>query len=116
MRVSSLTLYAGDVEATAEFYRSLGAGIRPTAAGRQAGDVGGCRLAIVPAGPGDVAGPGAPGTAMPGFEVASVDAVVGRVVAGGGTVLRAAEKLDWGTRAVLSDPDGRAVEVVERPA
>lgn len=114
MNVSSLMLYALDVTATSEFYRIIGIDLTLAPSGRVIGDVSGCRVAIVPAPSGDAAMTGAGGTTMPGFEVPSVDAVVGAVIAGGGRVLRQAETLDWGRRAVLSDPDGRAVEVVER--
>jgi predicted enzyme related to lactoylglutathione lyase len=51
---------------------------------------------------------------MPGIDVDSVDTAIARVIESGGMILRAAETLDWGRRAVLSDPDGRAVEIVER--
>jgi lactoylglutathione lyase len=116
MRISSLVLYAIDVTATAEFYRQLGVEFHPAGPGRLVADVGGCRFAISPASSGDTARQGGAGTAMPGLDVRSVDTVIGRVITGGGTVLRAAETLDWGRRAVLSDPDGRAVEIIERSA
>lgn len=114
MRISSLVLYALDVTATAEFYRQLGVEFHPAGPGRLVADVSGCRFAIAPSSTGDTARQGGAGTVMPGIDVASVDTVIGRVVTAGGTVLRAAETLDWGRRAVLSDPDGRAVEIVER--
>lgn len=116
MRISSLVLYASDVTATAEFYRQLGVEFHPAGPGRLVADVGGCRFAISTSSSGDAARQGGAGTVMPGIDVVSVDAAIGRVISGGGTVLRAAETLDWGRRAVLSDPDGRAVEIVERSA
>lgn len=114
MRISSLVLYAVDVTATAEFYRQLGVEFHPAGPGRLVADVGGCRFAISPASSGDTARQGGAGTVMPGIDVDSVDTAIGRVIAAGGMILRAAETLDWGRRAVLSDPDGRAVEIVER--
>ncbi|MGF1666750.1 MAG: VOC family protein [Acidimicrobiia bacterium] len=116
MRISSLVLYAIDVAATAEFYRQLGVEFHPAGPGRLVADVGGCRFAISPSSSGDTARQGGAGTVMPGIDVGSVDTAIGRVISGGGTVLRAAETLDWGRRAVLLDPDGRAVEIVERSA
>lgn len=113
MNVSSLMLYALDVSATAGFYRLLGADLNEPSSGRVVGDVGGCRLAIVGASSGDAAGPGVAGTAMPGFAVDAIDDVVASVKASGRRVLRDVERLDWGRRAVVSDPDGRAVEIVQ---
>lgn len=116
MRISSLVLYAIDVTATAEFYRQVGVEFHPAGPGRVVADIGGCRFAILPSSSGDTARQGGAGTVMPGIDVSSVDTVIGRVIAGGGSILRAAETLEWGRRAVLSDPDGRAVEIVERTA
>ena len=114
MKVASLMLYAINVEATARFYRSIGVDLGEVSGGRAVGDVDGCRIAIVSATSGDAAGPGVGGTSMPGFEVDDVDAVVVEIRAAGRRILREPELLDWGRRAVVSDPDGRAVELIQR--
>ena len=41
----------------------------------------------------------------------ALDLVVRRAEAAGGTVIQAPEDVPWGRRAVLADPDGRAVEI-----
>jgi len=113
MRISALTLYTLDVVTTADFYRMLGIPLAPADGGRMVGEVDGGRIAIAPAGTGDVALAAAAGTDMIGFEVESVDEAVERAATNGAVVLRAPQAVSWGRRAILSDPDGRAVELVE---
>jgi predicted enzyme related to lactoylglutathione lyase len=50
---------------------------------------------------------------MIGFRVPSVDEAILAAHQTGGAVLRPIEALDWGRRVVLTDPDGRPVEVVD---
>ena len=115
MKVTSLMLYAISVEATARFYRALGVDFEAHPGGPSVGDADGCRIAIVAATSGDAAGPGVGGTTMPGFEVESIEDAVERLREMGRKILREPESLSWGRRAVVSDPDGRAVELIERP-
>lgn len=114
MRVASLMLFARDIGRTVEFYRALGVPLEPVSGGRFSADVGGIRMAVANGSAGElVARGGSPGTMMPGFAVTSIESAVGGVEATGGTVVRAPEQLDWGHRAILADPDGRTVEVVQ---
>ncbi len=115
MKVTSLMLYAINVEATTGFYRALGVDFDEQPGGRSVGDAGACRMAIVAATSGDAAGPGVGGTTMPGFEIESLEDSVERLRGMGRRILREPETLSWGRRAVVSDPDGRAVELIERP-
>ncbi|MBL8677869.1 MAG: VOC family protein [Myxococcales bacterium] len=48
-----------------------------------------------------------------GFDVADVDAIVERVAASGATVRALPSESPRGRRAVVIDPDGRAVELIE---
>lgn len=116
MGVSSLVLYAVDATRTATFYRRcLGADLDDVGRGRFSADIDGVRLAIVPmTGSGATAVTGDPGTAMLGFEVRDIQAAVAGVREAGGAVLRQPEQLEWGIRGVVSDPDGRMVELVQR--
>lgn len=56
------------------------------------------------------------GCCFPGLAVASVSDIVRRVRAAGGTILQPPSDYPWGVRAVLSDPDGRPLEVFEPTA
>ncbi len=59
--------------------------------------------------PGD-AGPADPTTRL-GFAVPDVDAAVRSLETAGGTVVSRWQRTEWGLRAVVRDPDGRAVEL-----
>ena len=48
-----------------------------------------------------------------GFGVADLEATCARAVACHGRVLRAAAETPWGRRAVVCDPEGHTVEIVE---
>lgn len=114
MMFVSLMLFARDVDRTVGFYAALGLELSPVGDGRHIGDVGGVRIAVVAGSAGEpVARAGAPGTAMPGFAVSSIMTAVADAVACGGVVVREPEHRAWGIRAVVADPDGRTVEVVQ---
>ena len=48
-----------------------------------------------------------------GFAVAALDEIVEKLVAKGGTVLSPPKQSQWGRRAILKDPDGHRVELLE---
>lgn len=49
-----------------------------------------------------------------GFEVSSVDSTINAVLQVGGTLRSSPKASPWGRRAVVTDPDGHVVELVER--
>ena len=51
------------------------------------------------------------GATQVGFQVSDLDAVFATLSDGGAEVLQEPEEVPWGRRAVLSDPDGRPVEL-----
>ena len=48
-----------------------------------------------------------------GFKVCGVDEVVARLVSGGATIISPVKDSPWGRRAVVSDPVGHKLELVE---
>jgi lactoylglutathione lyase len=48
-----------------------------------------------------------------GFKVPALDATVGRLRAAGGKIISAPTDSPWGRRAVISDPIGHKIELVE---
>jgi hypothetical protein len=56
----------------------------------------------------------AAGGCFPGFWVDSLDAIVPALRALTTTVMSGHERMDWGCRVVVQDPDGRAVELNQR--
>jgi predicted enzyme related to lactoylglutathione lyase len=112
MAVSSIVLYALNLSETAEFYRSIGIELDENEQ-RAVGEAGLVRIVIIRAASADVAPTGSVGTAMIGIDVWNLEGLVERLQADGRRVLRPAQQLDWGRRAVVADPDGRPVELVE---
>jgi lactoylglutathione lyase len=48
-----------------------------------------------------------------GFNVINLDATLDRLTAGGFSMVAPAKHTQWGYRAVVRDPDGRAIELAE---
>lgn len=48
-----------------------------------------------------------------GFQVGVVDSFLDPLVEAGGTIIQAAADSEWGRRAVVADPDGHRVELVQ---
>ena len=48
-----------------------------------------------------------------GFSIASVTDALEKVVAAGGTIVSNPKRSEWGLRAVVADPEGRRVELIE---
>jgi predicted enzyme related to lactoylglutathione lyase len=48
-----------------------------------------------------------------GFRVAELDSLVARIAAHGGRVLLEPKDSHWGRRAVVADPDGHKVELLQ---
>ena len=57
-----------------------------------------------------------PGGTQVGFQVDSVEAAFEAAVALGARVMFEPDDYPWGRRAVVEDPDGRAVELNKAPA
>ena len=104
------------MDATLALYRALG--LTFTQEQHDAGpihhscNVGGTVLEIYPGGEGDAPDRRASGATSLGFRVASVDAVLSALKPLGTAILTPPRDSQWGRRAVVADPDGRAVEIV----
>jgi lactoylglutathione lyase len=120
IEMASLVLFANDPSATAACYRAIGVELESEDHGdglaHLATDLGGVHFAIFPADGGPARAPGwhHPGSSFPGFYVASLDAVLGRLEQLRTPVLAAHQQRPWGCRAIIEDPDGRAVEINQR--
>jgi predicted enzyme related to lactoylglutathione lyase len=117
--VASIVLFAADLQRTADFYRLLGIALdverHDDGPAHAAGEVDGVHVAVHQAGPpGPVPAFRATGSTFTGFYVDSLDDAVAALTGWGAPVLAAHEVRPWGCRAVVLDPDGRAVEVNQR--
>lgn len=114
--VASLVLFAVDLEATVEFYRAVGIDLEHEDHGdgpiHYATELGQLHFAIYPAecvstAPDHRAG----GSSFPGFYVQSLDETTSALVTMGSPLLSQHETRPWGCRIVVTDPDGRPVEI-----
>jgi lactoylglutathione lyase len=116
VRLNLLTLRAADLRATARFYEVLGFAFAEERHG-----VGPEHLASISDGAHSWTLELYPATCAVdtqalrlGFEVANLDAMLERLVAAGGQIVTKPRTGPQGRRAVVGDPDGRRVELVER--
>jgi predicted enzyme related to lactoylglutathione lyase len=114
VKLSLLVLKTRQLDRLKAFYAALGIAVTEERHGggptHHAGRVGDVVLELYPlpedAGPADA-------TTRLGFVVPDLDAAVHALEAAGGTVAARPRTTDWGYRAVVRDPDGRAVELVQ---
>ena len=103
---------SADPDRSAEFYRLLGLAFTKhqhgSGAEHYACEEGPVVFEIYPRGTGE----GSSATRL-GFRVASLDAVIGALGATGAPVLTPPSQTEWGYRAVVADPDGYKVELLE---
>lgn len=113
-RLNLLVLKTHHLDRLKAFYSALGISFVEERHGdgpiHHAGHVGDMILEIYPlpedAGPADA-------TTRLGLAVTDVDTVVQTLEAAGGTVTARPRQTEWGYRAVVRDPDGRAVELYQ---
>ena len=118
--IASLVLFSVDVGATVAFYRALGLELEGEDHGdgpiHFAADVAGVHFAVLDAAadPGRALSWRRAGSLFPGFWVPSLSATVAALAQLEAPVLVVHQVREWGCRAVLEDPDGRAVEINQR--
>src|SRR5437763_17036288 len=108
-RLTLLVIRTGQPEAVTAFYRCLGVDLRPERHGRgpahHAGRVGEVILEVYPL----AGGASADTTTRLGFAVGDLAGVLESLRGGGTAVLDEPRQTPWGVRALVRDPDGRAV-------
>ncbi len=117
--MASLVLYAANQWTTAAFYRVIGLDLADEDHGEGpphlATELGPVHFAIYPAeAPGRSLERRVGGSYFPGFYVDSLDRVAATLTGVGALALTEHEKMSWGCRAIIEDPDGRAVEINQR--
>jgi lactoylglutathione lyase len=119
--VASIAVFTEHLAETTAFYRALGLRLEDEDHGdgavHAAVDVAGVHVAVFPAsGASGIVAPGwrAGGSTFVGFWVPSLEAAVRAARATGADVLVEHQDREWGCRSVVTDPDGRAVELNQR--
>lgn len=120
--MASVVLFSRHVDRTVAFYQALGIEFEREDHGdglpHDAANLGHIHVAVFPAEPAPATAlapaRGEPGSTFVGFYVPSLEQTVERMAALGCRLLEPHQVRDWGCRAVVEDPDGRAVEVNQR--
>ena len=115
IKLNLLVLKTRQLDRLKAFYAALGIAFAAEKHGdgptHYAGRIGETLLELYPlpenAGPADA-------TTRLGFAVSDVDAVMGSLEAACGTVVSQPRQTEWGYRAVVRDPDGRAVDLCQQ--
>jgi hypothetical protein len=117
---ASLVLFSSRVTQTANFYRAVGIDLAVEDHGdgyeHAATDLGGVHFAVLDAEAvtGRALAWREAGSSFPGVYVDSLDQTLTALARLGAPLLLAHQLRRWGCRAVVQDPDGRAVEINQR--
>lgn len=114
-----LVVRAADISLSLSFYRALGLDFVEERHGSGpvhfSSDLGGVLLEIYPGEPGRAPERKSAGSTLLGFRVASIERVMSALAPLSTRVLSGPTETTWGRRAVVEDPDGRAIELREEP-
>ena len=109
-----VVIRSADLDRSARFFAALGVRLAPERHGsgpeHLAGQVGAAVLEVYPPD-----GVGSTTGVRLGFRVPSVAGVLAALPEVGGVVVSPPKESPWGLRAVVADPDGHRVELVEDP-
>ena len=112
LNLNLIVLRVKDIDASARFYAALGITFKREQHGRGpihlTGEAGQVLLELYPAGQGACSE-----AVRLGFSVCSLEGMLESIAAAGGTVVSEPKPGPGGVRAVLADPDGNRVELVE---
>jgi predicted enzyme related to lactoylglutathione lyase len=115
-----IVLRTADLDAMLMFYRELGLqfvqeqhGAGPV---HYSCETGGIVVEIYPTKPNNAPDGRQAGATMIGFRVTGVEQVVEKLRRLGAQILTEPQTSEWGRRAVVQDPDGRAIELNEPPS
>lgn len=123
--LASVILFAADVERTAAFYRAIGLPLTLERHGNgpvhHTCSLGPTHVAIFGAqadatATGEPAPHRSPGAQFFGLTVRDLDRALAAATGTGATVEQEPQDKPWGRRALVRDPDGRVVELFQRPS
>lgn len=117
--VGALILFTSRVDEVVAFYRALGVPLEAEEHGdgvkHFACELGATHFAVFPGRAGDALEHKSGGSEFFGLSVASVDAALAAAKSRGAAEVQPPTRYPWGVRALVRDPDGRTVELFQRP-
>ncbi len=112
-KLNLVVIHVANLQESASFYSSLGLSLvrerHGTGPEHYSADLGGTVLELYPR------RSESEGTAQTrlGFSVNGLDGILAACLSSGGRLVAAAKDSPWGRRAVLQDPDGHKIELIE---
>ncbi|MEP7284489.1 MAG: VOC family protein [Chloroflexota bacterium] len=110
-----LVLRTANLDASLVFYKCLGLEFveeqHGTGSFHYACEIGGTVIEMFPGKPGTAPDRRTAGATVLGFQVTNIDELVETLQNSGSIVLTSAQESSYGRRAVVQDPDGRAIEL-----
>lgn len=117
--VGALIIFTDKLEAVVEFYSAIGVPLELEQHGdgpvHYACDLGLTHFAVFRSGPGEAAEFRSGGSSFAGFTVNSLEAALDAARSVKAEVVQPPTEYPWGWRALVKDPDGRVVELFQRP-
>ena len=117
--LSALILFTSRMDAVVEFYRAIGVPLEAEQHDdgvlHYACDLGGTHIAVFESSPGDAPEFRSAGSSIAGFSVQSLEIALEAARSVHANIIKEPTEYPWGVRALVSDPDGRVVELFKRP-
>lgn len=117
--VGALILFTERLEAAVEFYKAIGVPLEREqhegGALHYACDLGPTHFAVFESSPGETPEFRSGGSSFPGLTVNSLEVALEAAKSVSAEVVQEPTEYPWGWRALVKDPDGRVIELFQRP-
>ena len=117
--VGALILFSHQVPAVIRFYRAIGLELERESHEEgpvhYVADLGPTHFAVFEGAPGEAPEFRSGGSTFPGFAADSLEDAVSGAKSVGARVVQEPTEYPWGMRALVVDPDGRVIELFQRP-
>ncbi len=117
--VGALILFSNQLPAVVRFYRAIGLALEPErheeGPVHYVSELGPTHFAVFEGPPGEAPEFRAGGSTFAGFAVDSLEEAMTGAKSVGARVVQEPAEYPWGMRALVVDPDGRVIELFQRP-
>lgn len=117
--VGALILFSNQLPEVVRFYRAIGLELEPERHEEgpihYVSELGPTHFAVFEGPPGEAPEFRTGGSTFPGFAVDSLEEALSGAKSFGARVVQEPTEYPWGRRALVVDPDGRVIELFQRP-